>query len=329
MATESSEHSLFIDGAVVDGAYRVVGELASGGMGVVYEVEQLTTGARRALKAMNLHMSRDAKLRARFVQEARVGAVIKSDHVASILDAGVDDASGIPYLVMELLEGRTLSRELRHRGAFTWPEVAEIMRQICHALGAAHAAGVVHRDLKPANVFLAASRTAGMPYVIKLLDFGIAKVVADAQDGATAIIQDPRVDGAGADRDRRDGRAACRRVGARPPRVHAPRRTPLLAEREPQVGGYGDGHARSRPRRDRPGLDARHQLRSGRAPADGVRRVVRAVCRPRPVATFRRRRHRARGVRGSHATAHRPRVGPVARAHDGAVHSAAVDRRDR
>ncbi len=182
---------LFADGAVVGGAYRVVGALASGGMGVVYEVEQLATGARRALKAMNLHMARDARLRARFVQEARVGAVIKSDHVASILDAGVDDATGIPYLVMELLEGRTLSRELRHRGAFTWTEVAEIMRQIGHALAAAHAAGVVHRDLKPANIYLAASRTAGSPYVIKLLDFGIAKVVADAHDGATAVIGTP------------------------------------------------------------------------------------------------------------------------------------------
>jgi len=178
-------------GAIVGGGYRVVRPMAEGGMGTVYEVEQLATGARRALKAMHVQHALDGKLRARFVREARVAASIRSDHVAAVVDAGVDETSGVPYLVMELLEGRTLSSELRRRGHFTWSEAYEILRQTCHGLGAAHAAGVVHRDVKPANIFLCASRTAGMPFVVKVLDFGIAKVVAEAREGVTSIIGTP------------------------------------------------------------------------------------------------------------------------------------------
>jgi phosphate transport system substrate-binding protein len=178
-------------GTIVGGGYRVLRPMAEGGMGTVYEVEQLATGARRALKAMHVQLATDDKLRARFVREARLAATIKSDHVATVLDAGVDDATSVPYLVMELLEGRTLSGELKRRGHFTWPESLEIMRQVCHALGAAHAAGIVHRDVKPANIFLCAPRTAGKAFVVKVLDFGIAKVVAEAREGVTAVIGTP------------------------------------------------------------------------------------------------------------------------------------------
>jgi phosphate transport system substrate-binding protein len=164
-------------GTVVAG-YRVISALAEGGMGTVYEVEQIATGARRALKALHERFAGNEDLRERFVREARLTAVIPSDHVAQVLDAGHDPQTGTLYMVMELLEGSTLSREIRRRGAFAWSDALEILRQIAHALGAAHARGIVHRDLKPANVFLSRSRHVAIPLTVKVLDFGIAKAIA-------------------------------------------------------------------------------------------------------------------------------------------------------
>jgi phosphate transport system substrate-binding protein len=165
--------------------------LAEGGMGTVYEVEQITTGARRALKVMHGRFAGDGALRARFVAEARIAAVIPSDHVAQVVDAGHDEATGTLYIVLELLEGTTLSRELRRRGAFAWRDALEILRQLTHALGAAHARGIVHRDLKPANVFLSRPRHVGIRMMVKVLDFGIAKAVADANDATAAMLGTP------------------------------------------------------------------------------------------------------------------------------------------
>jgi phosphate transport system substrate-binding protein len=140
---------------------------------------------------MHGQFARDPVLRGRFVREARLAAEIASDHVAQVLDAGDDAATGSLYIVMELLEGATLSHELRRRGAFAWPDVLEIVRQIAHALGVAHARGIVHRDLKPANVFLSRSRHAGLSLMVKVLDFGIAKAVAAGSEATRAILGTP------------------------------------------------------------------------------------------------------------------------------------------
>ena len=188
---EAIEDTEIKPGTLVGGAYRVVRPLAEGGMGAVYEVEQIATGARRALKVMHGHFAFDASLRARFVREARLAASIPSDHVALVLDAGQDDATGALFLVMELLDGATLSHELRRRGPFSWSAALSILGQIAHALGAAHALGIVHRDLKPANVFLARSRHASIPFTVKLLDFGIAKAVAGESEATTAVLGTP------------------------------------------------------------------------------------------------------------------------------------------
>jgi phosphate transport system substrate-binding protein len=160
-------------------------------MGTVYEAEQLTTGARRALKMMHGHFASDEALRARFVREARLAASIPSDHVAQVVDAGHDEATGALYIVMELLEGTTLSRELRRRGAFAWPDALEVLRQIAHALGAAHELSIVHRDLKPANVFLSPSRHASGTVMVKVLDFGIAKAVAGSTESTGVLLGTP------------------------------------------------------------------------------------------------------------------------------------------
>jgi len=183
----TAEPRPLVTGTVLGGGYRIVRPLAEGGMGTVYEVEQSATGARRALKVMHGHFAGDLALRARFVREARMAASIESDHVAQVVDAGHDEATGALYIVMELLEGTTLSHEIRRRGAFAWPDVLEILRQIAHALGAAHACGIVHRDLKPANVFLSRSRHVGLPLMVKVLDFGIAKAIAASNDATTVL----------------------------------------------------------------------------------------------------------------------------------------------
>jgi len=169
-------------GTLIAGSYRVVRPLAEGGMGVIYEVEQVATGARRALKVMRLQFAGDDALRARFVREARLTASLPTDHVAQVLDAGLDPPTGLLFMVMELLEGMTLSQRIRRLDAFAWNDALTVLGQVAHALRAAHALGVVHRDLKPANVFLAHSRQAGAPFMVKLLDFGIAKALAVASD---------------------------------------------------------------------------------------------------------------------------------------------------
>jgi len=124
---------MLASGTIVGGGYRVLRVLAEGGMGTVYEVEQIATGARRALKVMHGEFARNADLRARFVREARLGTEIPSDHVAQVIDAGDDEPTRSLYIVMELLDGATLSQELRRRGAFAWPDVLEIVRRIHQA----------------------------------------------------------------------------------------------------------------------------------------------------------------------------------------------------
>lgn len=188
---EVNEGRALASGAIVGGAYRVVRAVAEGGMGVIYEVEQIATGALRALKVMHGQFAADDKLRGRFVLEARLTASLASDHVAQVMDAGQDAATGALYIVMELLDGTTLSRELRRTGPFPWATAIAVLGQIAHALGAAHAAGIVHRDLKPANVFLSRSRHVGLPFMVKLLDFGIAKALADASEATAAILGTP------------------------------------------------------------------------------------------------------------------------------------------
>jgi formylglycine-generating enzyme required for sulfatase activity/serine/threonine protein kinase len=168
-------------GSVFAGDFRVVRKLAAGGMGAVYVAEQLSTGRQRALKLMHPGLVENPMLRTKFEQEARIGARIASDHVVEVVAAGVDAATGSPWLAMELLEGEDLATAVRSRGCFAPGEVVAIYEQLCHAVGAAHAAGIVHRDLKPENVYLASSRRAGAAATVKVLDFGIARVVEEAR----------------------------------------------------------------------------------------------------------------------------------------------------
>ncbi|MCB9597978.1 MAG: protein kinase [Sandaracinaceae bacterium] len=173
-------------GTVIGDDYRIQRPLSQGGMGAVYVAEQVSTGKLRALKLMHPQLVTDPKSRVRFIDEARVGAKIPSEHVVEVVGAGVDSASGVPYLAMELLEGEDLSSVVERSGALPPASVRELMLQLGHALGAAHTRGIVHRDLKPENVFIARSRRRGAELMVKVLDFGIAKTLESNRTAATA-----------------------------------------------------------------------------------------------------------------------------------------------
>ncbi|MGK3999875.1 serine/threonine protein kinase [Sorangium sp. So ce1024] len=155
--------------------YQVLRVIKAGGMGAVYEVMDDVTAARRALKVMLPSLLDSEELRARFALEARITGIIESDHIVRTSDAGVDDETGTPFIVMELLRGEELGSLIKKRGALPAEDVAIYLFQAALALDKTHAAGIVHRDLKPDNLFVTV-RDDGSPCV-KILDFGIAKVI--------------------------------------------------------------------------------------------------------------------------------------------------------
>jgi formylglycine-generating enzyme required for sulfatase activity/tRNA A-37 threonylcarbamoyl transferase component Bud32 len=178
-------------GAIFGRDFKVVRPLRAGGMGAVYIVEQLSTGKQRALKVMARELARDAATRERFVLEARVGAHIDSDHVVEVVTAGVDEQTQAPFLVMELLKGEELADVIERVGPLPLGDVAEVLSQLGHALERAHEKGIVHRDLKPENIFLAVSRRRDSTFTVKILDFGVAKIVADQQQRGTQPLGTP------------------------------------------------------------------------------------------------------------------------------------------
>jgi serine/threonine-protein kinase len=160
------------NGAIFAGRYRVIRCIAAGGMGAVYEVLHLETERRRALKVMLPHVLQSEDLRQRFKQEAKVAAHIDSEYIVEVFDAGLDEATGMPFLVMELLRGEELGKRLKRLGRFAPADVVSYLHQTALALDRTHRANIVHRDLKPENLFLT-DREDGPPRV-KVLDFGVA-----------------------------------------------------------------------------------------------------------------------------------------------------------
>ncbi len=161
-------------GRVVDGRYRVEAVLGSGGVGVVYRAVHLSLERPVALKVLGASFGADEALRRRFEREARILSGLQHPHVVAVTDYGIGEGS--PYLVMELLEGRTLSAFLKEEGPLD-PELAlRLARDVLRGLAFAHGQGVLHRDLKPANIFL--QRLPDDPHHVKLLDFGLAKVLS-------------------------------------------------------------------------------------------------------------------------------------------------------
>ena len=158
-------------GQTINGKYRIVRLIGSGGMGSVYEASHEVLGTGVALKFLHQDLEKHPNLKPRFLQEARVSATIKSPHIVSVSD--VDDCSDGAYLVMELLEGRSLEKALVMEMRFDTATAVEYALQITQGLAAAHELNVVHRDLKPGNIYITDSPQGPL---LKLLDFGIAKL---------------------------------------------------------------------------------------------------------------------------------------------------------
>jgi serine/threonine protein kinase len=165
-------------GEVIAGKFQIERVLGEGGMGYVVAARHLQLGQMVALKFMREDVMTD-DYKSRFLREARNTVRLKSKHVSRVLDVGSLDG-GAPYMVMEYLEGTDLSALLQKRGPFPPAEACEYILQACEAIAEAHGHGIVHRDLKPANLFL--TRGSGGEAVIKVLDFGVSKVLELASD---------------------------------------------------------------------------------------------------------------------------------------------------
>jgi serine/threonine-protein kinase len=172
-----------------DGRFRIEALVGTGGTGAVYRALDCTTGERRALKVMHEELMEEPRSARRFLREARVGASVRSTHIARVLSAGIDAEHGLPWLAMELLEGSDLASVLEAHGPLGVRETVFLCAELCDALGAAHDAGIVHRDVKPDNVFLSHER--GAREVVKLLDFGIATTATGAASTVTDAIGTP------------------------------------------------------------------------------------------------------------------------------------------
>src|SRR3569623_1210260 len=169
--------------SVIGGKYEVLRQLGEGGMGAVYEARHLGTGRRVAVKVIGAQaLAVGGEALTRFEREARASGAIDSEHVVQVLDSGVDEVTGNPYMVMELLAGEDVQQLLRRIGPLAPEAALRVVAQACIGLHKAHAAGIVHRDLKSANLFLQRRDNGGV--LVKLFDFGIAKVRADQFAGA-------------------------------------------------------------------------------------------------------------------------------------------------
>jgi serine/threonine protein kinase len=174
----------FAAGTLVAGKYRIERPLGQGGMGHVVLARHVQLDQPVALKFMHAWLANESpESAARFLGEARAAARIRSDHVARVSDTGTLD-DGSPYMVMEYLEGQDLEALLQERRRLPVSLAIAYAMQAGEGLGEAHASGIIHRDLKPSNLFLARQTDGSLR--VKLLDFGISKMVAGA-NGATEL----------------------------------------------------------------------------------------------------------------------------------------------
>ncbi|MBX7083404.1 MAG: serine/threonine protein kinase, partial [Nannocystaceae bacterium] len=173
-------HALGLDlgGLVLDGRYQIGRRLGAGGMAAVYEGRRVGLERRVAIKILRPELAENESNVRRFLREAKAASAISHPNVVSIEDVG--GASRPVYFVMEFLDGVDLRQELRRLGRFDWPRTHDLAQQVVSALSAAHAVGIVHRDVKPANCFLV--RETDGSERIKVLDFGIAKVLEESQE---------------------------------------------------------------------------------------------------------------------------------------------------
>src|SRR5437588_628208 len=146
--------------------YLVLQAIGRGGMGVVYKAEDLNLRRHVALKLLPQSLARDPQARERFVREAQAASALNHPNICTVYEVG--ESQGLHFIAIELLQGETLKERIA-RGPLEVQEILRIVIEICEALDAAHAAGIIHRDIKPSNIVITNRGTA------KLLDFGVAK----------------------------------------------------------------------------------------------------------------------------------------------------------
>lgn len=177
---------------VLSRRFRVERVVGMGAMGLVVAAHHLALDVRVALKLMRPELRDHQRFVGRFLREARAAARLTSRHAVRMLDVGTLD-DGVPYLVMEYLEGVDLATELRARGPAAVARAAAIVVEACHAVGEAHGLGIIHRDLKPANLFVTHGPD-GEP-LIKVLDLGVCRFIAEdelAETSSAAVVGTPR-----------------------------------------------------------------------------------------------------------------------------------------
>jgi serine/threonine-protein kinase len=167
-------------GRVLSERYRILRKVGEGGMGCVYQAEHTLIEKKIALKVLFADYTRRADLVARFLQEAKSASRIGHENVIDITDFG-QSPEGLVYIAMEYLDGQDLGKTLKAEKVIDWQRARPILMQITKGLRAAHDHGIIHRDMKPENVFLV--QREGRPDFVKVLDFGIAKVVTPDDDG--------------------------------------------------------------------------------------------------------------------------------------------------
>ena len=173
-------------GDVLGGKYEVERVLGEGGMGVIVSAKHRELGNRVAIKCLHASALGDERAIARFEREARAAAALTSEHIARVIDVARLEG-GSPCIVMELLEGEDLHALLVREGALSVADTIRYASDAAEGLAEAHAAGIVHRDVKPSNLFVA-RRKKGRP-IVKVLDFGIAKNLADSSDRSLTATQ--------------------------------------------------------------------------------------------------------------------------------------------
>jgi serine/threonine-protein kinase len=164
------------------GNYKVTARLGEGGMGVVYLAEHPALGRKAAIKVLRAQMAADPQVVSRFFQEARASNAIRHPNIVDTYDFGTLP-DGASYIIMEYLEGESLQERLRREGRLSLRSALDFVCQAAAGLAAAHEKGIVHRDLKPDNVFVTPDPRAPGHELIKILDFGIAKLGGEVPSG--------------------------------------------------------------------------------------------------------------------------------------------------
>ncbi len=173
-------------GQLLDGKYEILSLLGQGGMGTVYRVKHILLGVELALKTLDIQRVGDATSSRRFQTEAKAAFSLKHPNLVKVHDFGVLE-DGQPFLVMDLVEGKTLQTFIKERGQLSLSEIEAIFVQLCFGLAHAHQQQVVHRDIKPANIMLTDGVALNVEGSVKVLDFGIAKIVDSDRNTMEAL----------------------------------------------------------------------------------------------------------------------------------------------